>query len=157
MINRIIGISIWLLLSLVCLDASAQTPDTNLLFRRRFEAKRNEIEKIKKELITDRINLKPEQAPKFWPIYDKYTEERLILRRKFRKALRAISLTDTDDDILKTVNERLALKQQEVDVEKKAKEELLKIINVRQLAELYFTEQEFLKRVLQVLLGRAEE
>jgi hypothetical protein len=156
MINRIIGISICLsLLCVFCWEASAQ--DTNLLFRRRFEAKRNEIEKIKKELITDRINLQPEQANKFWPIYDKYTQERLIVRRKLRVLNRGRNLTATDAEILEDIRQRSTLRQQEVDLEKKANEDLLKIINVRQLAELYFTEQEFLKRILQVLMGRSEE
>jgi hypothetical protein len=156
MINRIVGISIWLILwGGFYWEAAAQ--DTNLLFRRRFEAKRTEIEKIKKELITDRINLQPEQANKFWPIYDKYTQERLIVRRKLRVLNRGRNLTATDAEILEDIRQRSILRQQEVDLEKKTNEDLLKIINVRQLAELYFTEQEFLKRILQVLMGRAED
>ncbi|MCU0446893.1 MAG: hypothetical protein MUE85_18500 [Microscillaceae bacterium] len=156
MINRILWWGIlWAIVLCTSLETSAQ--DTNALFKRRFEAKRNEIEKIKKELITDRISLKPEQAPKFWEIYDEYTRERLILRRKLRRWRDGRNLTDTDADILNSINERLNLRQKEVDLDRKAKDDLLKIINIRQLAELYYTEQEFLKRVLQVLLGRSEE
>jgi polyhydroxyalkanoate synthesis regulator protein len=81
----------------------------------------------------------------------------LIVRRKLRVLNRGRNLTATDAEILEDIRQRSILRQQEVDLEKKTNEDLLKIINVRQLAELYFTEQEFLKRILQVLMGRAED
>jgi hypothetical protein len=123
-----------------------------------FREKLKQIEKAKKEFITAKINLKPEQEGKFWEVYDNYIENKLMLRRKNRQLrLRNFTMTATDQELDKAVDDLINLKQQEVDLEKKTKGELLKIINIRQLAELYRSEQEFFQYLLGVLKNRGND
>ena len=122
---------------------------------KRFLEKRKEIEAAKKEYITNRINLTEEQSKGFWPIYDKYIQDKLILRRKTRMIVRSgINISASDEQLAKTIDNMIALKQEEVDLEKKLKLDLLKIINIRQLAELYRSEQDFISYIISILKDR---
>lgn len=125
------------------------------VFQRRLESKRAEIAAIKKEIITDRINLTEEQAEKFWPVYDEYTFQRIRLRRKIQQLKnRGFRLTSSDEDIKKSIDQIFEYRKQELDLDLSTKEKLLDIINVRQLAELYNSEQEFIRVILQTLRAR---
>jgi Spy/CpxP family protein refolding chaperone len=149
----------WLFL-LFCLNlyvSQAQAQDTTLLGSR-FAPQREKIEKARKELIADRINLSADQAKKFWPVYDQYIKEKLMLRRKMRLMDRkGANLTASDQELMDEINERINLRQQELDLDKKTKDGLAKIISVRQLAELYRTEKEFLRQLMQILTGKMDD
>lgn len=118
----------------------------------RIQQRKAEIEQAKRELITTRINLKPEQEKTFWEVYDKYIEERITLRRKIARAKKnGFSMAATDAELEKNFDDLIALRQKEVDMDKNYKILLLKIINIRQLSEIYRTEHDFLKRILEIL------
>jgi len=135
---------LWLLSQAI----QAQPPN----FRERMQQRKVEIEKAKYELITTRINLKPEQEKQFWEVYDKYIEERLTLRKKITKTRRnGLSIAATDAELEKIFDDLLAMRQKEVDMDKNYKTILLKVINIRQFSELYRSEQDFLKRILEIL------
>lgn len=137
--------------------AQAQVSDTTILGPR-FALRRAEIEKARKELIADRINLSPDQAKKFWPMYDQYIKEKLVLRRKMRLLDRkGANLTATDQELMDEINQMMNLRQQELDLDKKTKDNLAKVISVRQLAELYRTEKEFIKQLMQILTGKMDD
>ena len=120
--------------------------------RKRMEDRKVEIEKAKHEFITTRINLKPEQEKSFWEVYDKYTEERIILRKKIARTKRgSFSMAATDVELEKAFDDLIAFRQKEIDMDKSYKTTLLKIISIRQLSELYRSEHEFLKKVLEIL------
>lgn len=130
----------------------AQSPNNDEPFKRRLEAKKQEIEVAKKQFITTRINLSAEQSDKFWGIYDIYIQEKIKLKRNIRRITRNnISVAASDEQLSKTIDEMIDLKQQEIDLEKKLKTDILKIINIRQLAELYRSEQDFIIGILSIL------
>lgn len=123
--------------------------------QRNFLEKREKIEKIKKEYVTDRINLTDEQAVKFWPIYDDYTQTRIKLRRQSQRLRQSgFSMAATDEQIEASINKMFEIKKKELKLDLEVKEKLLEILNVRQLAELYRSEQEFIKVILQALRSR---
>jgi hypothetical protein len=117
-------------------------------------AARERISTAKIGLITDRLNISSEQAPQFWATYNEYSDK----KRELRKQLRGLRnndahLTATDEQVQKSLQDMIALRQKEVDLEKDYMSRFLKTISPRQLAELYKTEQEFTK----ILLERLEE
>jgi hypothetical protein len=127
----------------------AQIPDK---FKNRIEQRRQEIENLKKDLVESRLNLKPEQVTLFRKLYDEYTLEKVEIRRKISQTKKnSLSLTYTDAELEKTIDELLILKDKEVEIEKNYKTKFLKVINVRQLAELYRSEQEFLRKLMGLL------
>ena len=110
------------------------------------------IENTKIALITNRLNLTPEQGQVFWPLYNEFDGKKKDIRKNYRKLVNEINtLTTSDDKILANLKETLLLQQKEVDLSKEYMTRFLKIINVRQLAELYKTEQLFTNMLLQRL------
>ncbi|GAB4401829.1 MAG: hypothetical protein OHK0053_25120 [Microscillaceae bacterium] len=124
-------------------------------WRARMEEKRAEIEQAKKTFISDRINLTETQAPTFWEIYDQYSEEKIQLKRQMARIRRdGYSLAAQDADLLADIEQTFALRQKELDLEKELKEKLLRVINVRQLAELYRSEKDFLAELVRIFRER---
>lgn len=120
--------------------------------KEKLENKRQEIDNLKTEIVEARLNLKPEQVAPFRKLYDEYSLEKVQLRRKIMRAKRTnLSLAATDEELNQSLDELLEMKQKEVEIEKTYKAKFLKVINIRQIAEIYRSEQEFIRRLMDVL------
>ncbi|MBC7920619.1 MAG: hypothetical protein H7Z75_05955 [Ferruginibacter sp.] len=119
------------------------------------QASRERIETAKIGFITNRLNLTSEQASTFWPVYNAYEDKKQQIRQSLRKLKSAnTALTAPDDALMNNLKELMSLKQQEVDLEKEYLTKFLKVINPRQLTELYKTEQDFREELLKTLRER---
>ena len=117
---------------------------------------KEKIRAAKVGLITNRLNLSEEQAKIFWVVYDEFDKKRSEIRKNIRQmTAESRNITTSDDKILADLKEVLSLKQKEVDLEKEYLSKFLKSINVRQLSELFKTEQLF-NQMLVKKLNRAE-
>ena len=117
---------------------------------------KEKIRAAKVGLITNRLNLTEEQAKTFWIVYDEFDKKRAEIRKNVRQmTAESRNITTSDDKILADIKEVLSLKQKEVDLEKEYLSKFLKTINVRQLSELFKTEQLF-NQMLVKKLNRAE-
>lgn len=113
------------------------------------------IQNAKIGLITNRLNLTTEQSQQFWPVYNEYEAKKQEVRVAIRRLnAETNNLTASDDRILSDIREMMSLRQKEVDLDKDYMNRFLKIINVRQLAELYKTEQQFTRMLLEKLNRR---
>ncbi|MCS7018350.1 MAG: TerB family tellurite resistance protein [Cytophagales bacterium] len=113
---------------------------------------RSEIEKIRMSIIQERLQLTPEQAKAFIPLLNRYRKEQLELRQQIMK-LRRKSLVMTDEDLRKAMEQEFDLREKELALARKYHKEFLAVLNVRQVAELYQSELEF-KRLLVERIGR---
>ncbi|UPT69070.1 MAG: hypothetical protein M0D57_10820 [Sphingobacteriales bacterium JAD_PAG50586_3] len=71
---------------------------------------------------TDKLNLTPDEATKFWPVYNAYAKAIDDLRAERRKDQKAAfkGLDDMDDNaIAKALDEEFVFRQRELDIEKK--------------------------------------
>lgn len=110
------------------------------------------IENAKIGLITNRLNLTPEQSQQFWPVYNEFDDRKKEIRKQMRKLIvETNTLTTPDEKILANLKETLNLQQKEVDLEREYMNKFLKVVNVRQLAELYKAEQMFTQMLIQRL------
>ena len=117
---------------------------------------KEKIRAAKVGLITNRLNLSEEQAKIFWVVFDEFDKKRSEIRKNIRQmTAESRNITTSDDKILSDLKEVLSLKQKEVDLEKEYLSKFLKTINVRQLSELFKTEQLF-NQMLVKKLNRAE-
>ncbi len=117
---------------------------------------KEKIRAAKVGLITNRLNLSEEQAKTFWVVYDEFDKKRTEIRKSVRQmTAESRNITASDDKILADIKEVLSLKQKEVDLEKEYLSKFLKTINVRQLSELFKTEQLF-NQMLVKKLNRTE-
>ncbi len=109
----------------------------------------NKIESAKIGLITNRLNLSAEQSQQFWPVYNDFDGKKKDIRKQMRKlVIETNTLTTSDEKILANIKDMLNLQQKEVDLEREYMNKFLKVINVRQLAELYKAEQVFTQMLL---------
>jgi Spy/CpxP family protein refolding chaperone len=137
--------NIFFLLIFFCLSLTsfAQRPSSGA---------RERISTAKIGLITDRLNLSTEQAPQFWATYNEYSDKKRDLRKQIRGLRNETStITSTDEQVQKSLQDMIVLRQKEVDLEKEYMNKFLKTISARQLAELYKTEQDFTKLLLERL------
>ncbi|MGD1841617.1 MAG: Spy/CpxP family protein refolding chaperone [Thermonemataceae bacterium] len=121
------------------------------------QAQVTKFEKIKearKEFIAKRLNLKTDQKNKFLDTYDTYAVEKEQLRKK-RRQLRqtSVSLTASDDELLASVEQLINLQQKEVDIEKKYMQQFKSFLSPRQLVEMYRSDKEFNRILLNKLRG----
>jgi len=100
-------------------------------------------------LITDRLNLSPEQAQTFWPLYNEYAEQRRVIQREYRQSRQGVDLNNLNEDQQKAfLKARMEEKQRQLNLENKYSEKMLGVINARQMMALRKAEDDFRKMIL---------
>ena len=108
------------------------------------------IQTAKIGLITENLNLTTEQAPQFWSVYNEYQGKKFDLRRSIKNTLDETNGT-TDDKIIASQRQALAIRKKEIELDEEYMAKLLKIITPKQYAELKRTEQSFNKKLIEKL------
>lgn len=102
--------------------------------------------------ITGQVELSPEQAKHFWPLYDQYDARRSGLRREVRKLNREPQVKGLSEEAAQAHLRKLSdLRQQEVDLEKTYQGRFLEVVSARQLAALHVAEQRFTQLLIEKL------
>ncbi|WP_461101510.1 Spy/CpxP family protein refolding chaperone [Spirosoma koreense] len=110
---------------------------------------RQKIESAKIGMITNRLNLTPEQAPQFWAIYNEYNAKRQELNRRIRQLNNEPQRNNlTSNQLVDGLREVNATKQKLADLDDEYLPRFLKVISPAQMAELNKTEQMFNKMLL---------
>lgn len=142
-------------IALIAMVAFSQT--VNAQNRPRFNEGNQKLESARIGMITNRLDLTPEQATSFWPVYNEFENKKKIVKNELRKHLsESRSLASTDDKIKTELNEMMNLRQKEVDLDKEYMTKFLKVLNPRQVSELYRTEQMFKQMLLRRMGDRSE-
>lgn len=108
------------------------------------------IQTAKIGLITENLDLTTEQAPQFWSVYNEYQGKKFDLRRSIKRTLDETNGT-TDDKIIASQRQALAIRKKEIELDEEYMAKLLKIITPKQYAELKRTEQSFNKKLIEKL------
>ncbi|MCA6074702.1 Spy/CpxP family protein refolding chaperone [Fulvivirga sedimenti] len=121
------------------------------------EAARQKIESARIALITERLELTPDQAEKFWPIYREYQEKMNGLRQEYQQARGNVRRQDlTEEESQRLLELGMKMKEQQLGMEKTYSERLTKIITSRQLLALRKAEDDFRRMLLERLEKRRE-
>lgn len=115
---------------------------------------------VKVAYLTNRLHLTSQQAKRFWPIYDDYEKEHWAIRKSFFKKYREQAKDDnmSDEAIARQyVDDNLDYQEQELALKRKYKDQLLRTITAKQLAELYMAERDFKQMLLQKLKERKND
>ncbi|PIQ22813.1 MAG: hypothetical protein COW65_00935 [Cytophagales bacterium CG18_big_fil_WC_8_21_14_2_50_42_9] len=141
-----------ILCSLLSTNLQAQhhrqlTPEQQVARQERMQ----KIQNAKIAYITEKLNLEPEQAQKFWPVYNQYEKEKNALRYKLRVFRDDNIEAMSEQELREGLNKRLEIKQSEITLEKQYMDNFLKVISSRQLAILYRSEREFTQVLLRKL------
>lgn len=116
---------------------------------------RQRIEAARAAVITDQLNLTPEQAQKFWPIYNEYSQKREVLRREFFEERKKLDPKKSDPETeQKVFNLGLAIRQRELDLEKEYSSRMMGVISGQQMMKLRSAERNFHQMVMNQLQQR---
>ena len=114
---------------------------------------REKLEAARIAFITNRLDLKTEQAEKFWPLFNKYNEEREELMKQISTINRSAVQEITDAKAKDMIQKRLTIQQQLLDKEKIFMEEVTKIISPVQAMKLGGVNREFSRQVYRMHQG----
>jgi len=123
--------------------------------QRKSEEEIKRIQDAKVAIITNRLNLTPEQSTGFWPVYNEYSQKRKEIHRAQRKIINDKKAEgQTDDQVLNNLKEVQDLRQKELDLEKEYQNRFLKVITASQVIELYKAERTFNDMLIQRLKNK---
>jgi len=112
------------------------------------------IETARIALITERLELTPDQAEKFWPLYREYNQQRRQLRQEFKDTRQGVDRQNlTEEQSKELVAKAMDLKQRELNLEKQYAERMTQVISAQQILRLRNAEKDF----QQMLLRRIQQ
>lgn len=108
------------------------------------------VEAAKIALITERLELTPEQAEKFWPIYREYSQNQRNLRQEFQQLKSNYNpKTASEEDNRKMLEKGMNIKERQLGLEKSYTERMQQVISSRQMMSLRKAEDDFRQMLMQ--------
>lgn len=131
----------------LCLGASAQDKTLRQGRRSQHEAIYNKWQNERIAFFTSEIDLTPEEAQLFWPVYNQFLKES---RSAHSKCVRALQLLKskaveklTETEIQKRVDDYIACVAAQDEVFTKYAAEFKKVLPIEKVAKLYVAEEKF--------------
>ena len=149
-----------LLFCLTSMTLQAQRPYPARERMRERGDRKEQIESMKIAFLTKRLELTPDEAKKFWPVYNQYTDELQNLRKDRRDKIRdAREDFDklADKDVEKLVDDEIIFRQQEIDVLKKYHAQFKSVLPIKKVARLYRAQEEFKRELIERIRERRED
>ena len=143
---------IFLLITLSITSLTSFAQDGPL--RDRFKQKKEQVKSLKVAFITNELNLTPEEAAKFWPLYNAFDDKQQEIRKQKMKAF----MDRKDDNSIDKLSEKEAatmLSQMEsteeelYQLKKKFIANLKGVLPATKILKLKKAEEEFSKKLLQ--------
>jgi hypothetical protein len=112
------------------------------------------VQALKVAFITNALNLSSAEAEKFWPIYNEYQDKREAARKQLQadyKIIREQSDQLSSEELTRLGDEIVALKIKDAALVSEMHEKLKKVLTPVKLAKLYVAEEDFKKRLIEIL------
>ncbi|RMG77793.1 MAG: hypothetical protein D6707_10740 [Bacteroidetes bacterium] len=112
--------------------------------------KKEQIKAEKIAFITKELQLTPEEAQRFWPVYNEYEAKQEAIHQEHRQLMKQKreNQEPTDKEAEEMLNKYLSLKQQELDIEKEYIEKFKQVLPVKKVGKLMEAEHKFKKELL---------
>ena len=116
-------------------------------------------EKIKASkiaFITEQVKLTPEEAEKFWPVYNEMEAKKEDITHNLMDRFRGKEERPepTDDEALEIMNQRLSLEEKLLDLKAEYQEKFLDILSPVKILKLYEAEDKFRRQLMERFRGR---
>jgi Spy/CpxP family protein refolding chaperone len=136
-----------LLMLLVSMSAFAQPKD--------FKEKKEKLDAMRVAFITDELELTPEEAQKFWPVFNERNNKIETLRREMMETMFKLknqgkSLDDlTDAEIEKMMKMRFQNEKEIAKINEAYHERIVATVGLRKTAKLYMSEMHFQRKLIE--------
>jgi hypothetical protein len=124
------------------------------------EERLQEIKAQKSAYLTQKMNLTPEEAQRFWPVYNQYDEELETARREHMRYMRGMRQKEgqlTEKEANEMLDRQLAMHEKDLQIRKKYDPQLRKAIGAQKLVQLLKAEREFHREVMRRYRDRGDE
>ena len=149
---RTMGIALALGLAIA---ATAQEDDMPQIPEERLQ----EIKAQRTAFLTQRLDLSPAEAEKFWPVFNQYDKEQEVVRKELRDMHRGMR-KDTEvseAEAAAAIDKELAARQKELDIRKKYAADFKKTIGAVKTLKLAKAERDFRKELIKRFRDRMED
>lgn len=116
---------------------------------------REKIKALKVAYITQELNMNPEVAQKFWPVYNRYEHQRRDLHKREHIDLDNIQ-TISEAKAEEMIKEYLTVEKEEYTIKKQLFSDLKKILSSQDIIKLHKLEEDFNKKLLKEYRSRKE-
>jgi len=117
-----------------------------------------QIEAARIGMITERLGLSPDQAQRFWPMYNEFSQKRREIRSQLNEARKGIDPNNlSDQDSQRLMELSLEMRQSEVNLEREYTGKLRDVISAQQVLALRKAEDDFRKLILQRIEDRQRQ
>lgn len=117
----------------------------NLSAQYRAGGARDRIESQRIAFLTERLNLTPDEATRFWPVYNEYRDGLKAMREDFERP-DILSMSEQDANHL--IDQHLQREQQRLDMKRNLFTRLRTVIPARKIIQLQVAEIAFNKELL---------
>jgi hypothetical protein len=119
---------------------------------------RQKIESARIALITERLGLTPEQAEKFWPIYNEYNNHRKDLIQELQTARSNVDMNNlTEEQGQALMKLGMNIKERQLQLEKTYSNRLTQVISTQQILSLRKAEEDFRRMIIRRLEERKRQ
>ena len=121
------------------------------------QERKENIESMKIAFLTRKLDLNPEEAKKFWPVYNGFTDVTKKLRSDRKDRMRDARdefVKMNDKDVEKLIDSEIIFRQQELDVVKKYHGQFKEVLPMKKVALLYRAEEEFKRELMERIKER---
>jgi len=101
------------------------------------------------EVFTRVLNLTPEEAQGFWPVYNEFSDKREQTQQDMRSGKQLDQMNDAE--VEDQIKRHFDMKQRELELEREAYQKLRKVLPSRKIAKLPMAEREFRESLVKKL------
>jgi hypothetical protein len=113
--------------------------------------RREKVESMKIGFLTEKLDLTPDEAQKFWPVYNEYRNKIEALRKTRKKDMKddpEQMETLSDKEIESIVDNEIVFRQKELDIIKEYHSKFKAVLPIKKVGRLYRAEEMFKRELL---------
>jgi len=141
---------IYLLMSLFSLPLVAQQEEKS-------SYDKEKLESAKVAFITQRLDLTPDQAEKFWPLYNQHSKSKRSLMRELNEVQKSGEEQMSDQEAVETIKRRFDIEQKILDLDKAFLNYIIKVITPRQAFKLDEVNKDFARHIYRMQKRNKED
>ena len=105
--------------------------------------------------ISERIDLMPEEAEKFWPLYNQFEADKKGIHKNYKAQKKLVDMTDKE--LEQHTLDNFKKEQELLDLKKAYFQKFKSVLPVRKIAMLQVAEKEFRQTIVNRLRGQRKE
>ena len=122
--------------------------------------KKEKMESMRIAFLTNKLDLTPEEAQKFWPVYNEFQKKREELHKKHREEVKNVKENFdslSDKQVEKIVDDEMSFRQKNLDLEKEYHAKFKSVLPIKKVAKLYHAEDMFARHLLDQISEHGKE